>query len=564
MSRRRPIWALDAETDPFKKGRSDIRPFIWGLYEGAKEEYHEFLTTESLVNFLNSEYASKEKPIVYAHNGGKFDYHFLKEAINSDEPVMVINGRLAKFRIGDVECRDSLNILPVALKTFAKDEIDYRIMEEGERNKPGNWETIRKYLRSDCINLYLFVDRYQREYGKGLTQAGASMRYWSKKFNVEPPRQTVANFELLRPFYYGGRVQCFEQGYREERVRVVDINSSYPYALKRKHPMSTVPIRDDVLPGDEDQLGATLIRLDAIAKGCFPLRDEKGGLFFPDDERSVREYCITGWEFLAGLKYDALKVIRIKDVYTFGELMDFAPYIDHFYNLRKQAKLANDVAMDIFAKLFMNSLYGKFASDCSKYKEWLITSLEGLERWVREGYERQAMWGDRYVMARPVPEYKHRYYNIATSASVTGFARAYLFEGLMKVSGAVYCDTDSITARDVSSLPVGPELGQWKDELEGDAWAMGGKKLYGIRDIRTDWDPKDAEKKGMVADRSGRYWKIACKGVDLQPDEIVEVSQGKRILHEPEVPTFSIRKEFPYLQNRNISNTARDIRIFPD
>jgi len=61
-----------------------------------------------------------------------------EDHINSDEPVMVINGRLARFRIGECEFRDSLNIFPnTRLADFGvKNEIDYALMEPDRRTDP--------------------------------------------------------------------------------------------------------------------------------------------------------------------------------------------------------------------------------------------------------------------------------------------------------------------------------------------------------------------------------------------------------------------------------------------
>ena len=110
--RRSTFWVTDCETDPFhnctdpqcrkcenpgpnSKGRIP-RPFIWGLYCGGTDEYYEFPDFAALVAFVRD-----KKITVYAHNGGKFDYHYGRDEINSDEPLMVINGRLSKFKVGE-------------------------------------------------------------------------------------------------------------------------------------------------------------------------------------------------------------------------------------------------------------------------------------------------------------------------------------------------------------------------------------------------------------------------------------------------------------------------------
>ena len=145
------IWALDSETDPFKAGRIP-QPFIWGAYCLALDRYEQFVTCEQVAEFF-----ARRKARVYAHNGGKFDYHFLRNHINSDEPIMVIAGRLARFKIGDSEFRDSYNILPVPLRAYEKTVVDYTIFEPGLRDLPANRAIIEAYLKSDCVNLAEFL-----------------------------------------------------------------------------------------------------------------------------------------------------------------------------------------------------------------------------------------------------------------------------------------------------------------------------------------------------------------------------------------------------------------------
>lgn len=250
----RDIWTLDCETDPFKEGRIPA-PFIWGLYDGGRDEYHEFTDVNELCEFIIN------KPIlIYAHNGGKFDYHFMKPHFNDDETIMVIGQRIAKFRIGEAELRDSVNLLPIALRDFQKDDIDYAIMEADERHKPHNWRTIQLYLKSDCVNLYNIVREFLTRYGKHLTQAGASMKYWSKASGIDIPRQSKFRYQEMKPYYYGGRVQCFKSGYKETPFKVIDINSAYPYAMTFKHPFSVDYDSGRKLPKSEADIQTSQIR----------------------------------------------------------------------------------------------------------------------------------------------------------------------------------------------------------------------------------------------------------------------------------------------------------------
>lgn len=545
----RPFWVIDCETDPFKIGRVP-QPFIWGAYGGADHEYYTFEKVCDLVDFFKD-----QKVVVYAHNGGKFDYHYLREYINKGESISIISGRLSKFRIGVCEFRDSMNILPVPLAAFKKDLIDYSIMEEDKRNDPIHRREILHYLQNDCRYLHELISEHRKENGIVLTQASASMRKWLKTSKISRPVQTALQFERLKPFYYGGRVQCFKSGAEYCAFKLADINSAYPRAMLEAHPFSTTPMILDHLPRDGD-LHKCMVRLTGIARGCFPFRNEKDhGLYFPDDEKTVREYSITGYELITALKLDAIKIFNVKDVYYFPESVNFKDFILNNWDRRAQAKRDGNDALSLIVKLLMNSLYGKFASDYAKYHDYILTWGDDMLRYLREGYEPDSEWPDNvWLMRRSISEEKQKFYNIATAASITGYVRAMMFEALQKVDTPLYCDTDSIAAVDLGTLALGNDLGEWKHEGDFDHYAIAGKKTYAFHKVGMPF--------ADTLDESGNYqnYKLACKGVDLSPAEILKISAGESVKYLAQVPTYSVKRQSPLFIDRVVSHTAKDIR----
>jgi DNA polymerase type B, organellar and viral len=535
------IWVLDAETDPFKKGRDRPLPFLWGAYCLALDRYETFGAGRFVCDFF-----SERRACVYAHNGGKFDFHYLREWFESEKPVLVINGRVAKFTIGKAEFRDSFSLLPVPLAAYEKEKIDYSIFEEGERDKPENRARIEKYLKSDCVNLARLLDAFFVKFGRPLTMAGCAMMTWAKGYNDGvKPRQSAVQFERYKPFYFGGRVECFAEGYRETDFSVVDKNSAYPDAMLQEHPACPKADRLSQIPS---HIQSCLICLHGVSEGALAFRAPDGGLSFPRD-REARDYWATGWEVEAALDLGLLKIKHVNTVYQFRETKNFRGYIEHFYRERQQARAAGDKAMDLFAKLFMNSCYGKFASDPSKYNDFIIVEPERVAYWLGEGWHTHPvpkLWdGRRWLMFRPQPESRHWYYNIATAASITGYVRAQLLRDLSASRGLLYCDTDSIAAQSVAGLKMGAKLGEWKTELKCDAYAIAGKKMYAFRSSAKGYEIPPGE------------YKIACKGVDLTPAEIIEIAKGGTIVYEPEVPTYSITRVNPILISRVISKTAK-------
>jgi hypothetical protein len=540
---------LDCETDPFLIGRVP-EPFLWGLYDG--ETYEEFETVAQVVERL-----SVEKAIVYAHNGGKFDYHYLKEHINTDENIMLIGSRLARFKIGACEFRDSMNLFTFPLSAYQKEKIDYALMEKDKRDDPNNRAIISRYLRSDCVNLWELVTKFFADYGNNLTQAGAAMRVWSKMSGIKPPRQTVTQYNEHKDYYFGGRVECFRSGTGRIDFSVIDINSAYPEAMVHEHPISVSSELSSRMPSDSE-LSQAFISFEGISRGALPWIEEIGAmrkLRFPNDDR-VRRYNVTGWELIAGLETNAVDIHTVIECRTFDQTVNFREYVERFFTLKKASKAAGDKAQELFAKIFLNALYGKFAANPLMYFEYLLCIDENEEFYEQAGWERGADWKARLLMRRQLEDSKQRFYNVATAASITGYVRAHLWRSLQKCKGVLYCDTDSIAAQDVSGLTLGNDLGQWKLEMACNEYAIAGKKLYAFRKT-PDWHAQELiSAKDDLTRADIKEWKTASKGTKLTAEQIVEVANGSAVTFDPSVPTYSVHRATPVFTRREVRNTV--------
>mgnify|MGYP002737839457 CR=1 FL=1 len=286
----RKIAVLDFETDPFLFGRYP-EPFACDIFDG--DEHFTFWgadCAEQAIIFLH------DKPwLIYAHNGGKFDYHFLLQYLERGSDVTIISGRLAKFSIGECEFRDSINILPIGLGSYNKLEIDYAIFEVDQREQ--NKAEIIDYLHVDTESLYELVSAFVENYGVRLTQAGAAMAYWRENFCPEEKKDdwlkpTSADYyALFSPFYYGGRVQCFETGIINRNFEAYDINSAYPFAMLSGHPIGAAYFEMEI---SGDELGAVardnphgFFDFIGVSRGALPFRTDNK-LLFPDDNAPRR------------------------------------------------------------------------------------------------------------------------------------------------------------------------------------------------------------------------------------------------------------------------------------
>ena len=542
MSKKRPLWVADSETDPFLHGRFPA-PFIWGVYNGTV--YQQFDSTRDFVDYI-----SEIDCVVYAHNGGKFDWHFFLSQVPEFTELMVINGRVSKFNIGLCEFRDSYNILPARLaKIGAKDiDFDYSILEKEVRDHPQNRRETERYLVQDCIALYDAVAGFEAEYGRPLTLAGAAFRHWHQMSGLPVPQSTKLASDTARPFYYGGRVEVGHWGEYWGDFEVVDLNSAYPRAMCDHHPYGEVLEIIDHLPDTRAEIEMAMITLTCVSRGALPYKapdgPEKGELKFPDDD-ARREYHVTGWEYLAGIDTSTISDIDIIECIIYDDVITFSQYVDHYTQQKIAAKEARDDMAYARAKLFLNTLYGKYAADPEKYQDHMILGSRNTLAAEEDGWSFCGeVARDLAVVSRPIAESKHRYYNVATAASITGYVRAQLWLAICKVgrTNVLYCDTDSLATTNTTGLDLHPtRLGAWDVEASCDYAAIAAKKLYAFR-------------RAGCQGQSNEY-KTAHRGVRLTPRQIITVARGGSVIYKSDAPTFSITNGWSFTE-RTITGCA--------
>lgn len=552
MKRKNKIVVIDCETDPFLIDRVP-EPFCWGYYDGEVFEY--FWGEDSTQDLC--EFIYNEKITVYAHNGGKFDFFYLLPWMKR-EKITVINGRISQAHIGTATIKDSYNILPFPLSAYKKDDFDYRKMEREVREK--HKKEILRYLENDCTYLYELVSAFINRFGAKLTLASAAMNELKK--TVEQKRgksfDKFSQFEdsRYREFYYGGRCQAFTTGEVKKKLKIFDINSAYPFAMMHDHPDPTCKgfdIKDTQKLPKNPCYFATI---DAVSRGALPIRDEKQDfkLCFPDDG-IMHRYHVTGWEIQAGLDTGTLDIKRVIEQRVPKRFINFSEYVDRFYNEKVEAKKIGDIISEIFAKLMLNSAYGKFALNPDEFKEFRLVNYgdypddrsdDGFS-----GFELDSSWPDYGIdiYKRDDPK-ENGYYNVSVAASITGFVRAYLFRAIHSSNGVVYCDTDSIICEDFSGELSEATLGAWKFEGECDSGYIAGRKLYafytGAEDESKRFDYEYLMKKYnqptplKACKKAG--WKLASKGSRLLPHEIRNIATSDNvIIWNNDAPTYSLK-----------------------
>jgi len=556
---------IDCETDPFSvKQGTDIKPFIWGIYTG--KDYYKFDSTLEMVTFVK-----KKAWNFFAHNGGKFDYIFMLDfmgRVNDEygekaQTIKIINGRISRFKMGRATFYDSYNILPVPQSKMKKDDFEYWKLAKSVR--AAHMAEIEAYLRSDCVNLYGFVKAFHDRFNAKITLASTAADQF-EMLCAPMPKSNLEYHETFKPFYYGGRVTPFEIGIikadktKNEEIKIYDINSAYPTAMRYKHPYGTGLNKNVVnigafLPDNNGDIEACFIELSCdvlsvnnLNYGCFPVRN-KDGIDFPIGKNTFK---VTGWEYLAAIKTNAIKDAKILNCWWFTDLMSFEKYVDNFYADKLAAERAGDDVARLFAKLMLNSQYGKFCQDSRRFMDYKIVSAELGYKFLEHGSVNGELFLDMelgenedgepnviqkwtqinsyangmVMIEAPIVKDHTKdgsFYNIATGASITGWVRAFMWESICKVERPLYCDTDSIACFNGDNLELGDKLGQWDCELDGvHKMAIAGKKMY-------------------AAFVTGKKSKTACKGVVLTDKQIESVALGNEVQYIKESPVFSIK-----------------------
>lgn len=557
--RKKTLCVLDFETDPFAEGRV-VKPFAAGFYIVDRGEYYDFWGDDCVEQYFAflAEYYADEELLIYAHNGGNFDFYFCLDYFDSGMHPFIINGRLVRVFMQGQEYRDSYSAIPVSLGTYQKDVIDYALFEPEKRE--AHKKEILDYLKSDCLYLGQLISTWQDSFGDKLTMASVALPMLRCFHGFEEVTEDIDN--KIRPYYFGGRTQAFELGELHDDWNIYDVNSMYPFVMANyQHPVSSIPIPQS---GFDDS--TVFARIRAYSNGCLPVRGVDGSLSFPIGEA---EYFATAHEIRAGLETETLIIREVIEAYTYEVTTDFKGFVDHYYNARLEAKKNGDAINTIFLKLVLNSAYGKFAQDSRKYRQYVFdpkeppkpqfcyfcaanpeTECEQCKSGETSvfGWSVEAVRHGKVIWSRPQTKLDNQgkpfargFFNVATAASITGASRAYLWRAIVGADRPIYCDTDSVICRSLSPDFVLDDkiLGGWKTEASGDVAYIAGKKLYAVME-------------------QGQEVKKASKGVRLTAEQIARVANGETVEYANPVPKFKLDGTAQFI-TRRISATGETV-----
>jgi len=305
-------------------------------------------------------------------------------------------------------------------------EVTYKFMKFLQNNYNTLGANLKVTISSTALDLY------RRKYHKG---------FW--------PQEKRDNINMCYKAYYGGRTEAFKRGYfsieNYKKIKVYDVNSLYPYCLKKfKYPLvnkSYYKIKvssEDVLSFE----GIAYFELKTIEYHNIPLIPTKQHkLIFPlgtikgyYDFNTIRKALKNGYEIISigeGIIYE-------------HTIKPFEEYINSLWDLRQELKKRKD-SSQLVAKILMNSFYGKLGFNYMD-KETIVHA-KNLQQKDFINNTVISYGGTDYF--RLITNENHKipsYVFPIMPLYVTSYARGLMFDNFKKVGSerVFYTDTDCI------------------------------------------------------------------------------------------------------------------------
>lgn len=358
---------------------------------------------------------------------------------------------------------------------------------------------------------------------------------WDHEFNTAfEPAYNLKCFQLMNPedCFYGGRTEVFQMYANAKKlgkeIHYYDVTSLYPsvyahHPLPLGNPVHLIGMNIDMArfhpTASNRYYGFARIRViprhtDLI--GILPQRDVSSGrLFFPV---YPMEGC-WGTEEIYLAMQNGYEVEEVYELYYWDERnrssCHFAAYVNYFFQLKQEAegwkklgassdtpseeeqlelveklyvqngnlakirphKVRKNAVLRSLAKLYLNSLWGKFAQKSAKTQHTTIYGTQQfLSLWNHKQVDQstckfreispgvyKTSYNVKNEFVNPV-----RHGNLFIAAKVTETARCVLHRKMLQVGpeNIIYCDTDSIIFLYSAAMGVLTDigLGKWTNE----------------------------------------------------------------------------------------------------
>jgi len=549
--------------------------------------------TQQILNFTR-----KGKNFIFAHNA-EFDCAFIEHKLITAQGYKLISLNTNPFfikykhteRRRELIFSDTMNFLKMSLLKLGemlseeKGKIDF---------KKCDLEELEIYCKQDVLItkktvnwIYDFHEFFDIDVG--LTFPSLAYKTYRKHFM--PCELSISSSKEVRHLerlsYMGGRVEVFDfNKYNEAFYN--DVNSLYPYVMKNNpYPVSLVSYFSEESVNTFDKkviLQKLFSELESdygvIAKVIVKIPNQR---IAPIPVRLNEKLVFPCGEFETVLCSPELHLVKsyfkeVKEMAIYEMKPIFESFVEYFYIKRLEAKKNNDKVQDLFYKLFMNSLYGKFGQ--RKFKDVRLPEFDNIydvascEVFIDETDEKLNVKWLVGVAYKKIIEYDNPSAFVAIAAFVTSNARVELFRYMKEnEEHMIYCDTDSVVLP--YALPDSKKLGDMKVEkcyfdyqAYGNKayWYSGGYFLGELGEkilFEKGYRLKGVPKK-FVSTGQPTLIKISRDKIHTQYDKITRMNESIRRFKDIHPRIIEVKKEISRdYDKRKVSRdlTTRTIRL---
>lgn len=471
---------FETTTDP-----EDVR--VWAVCAVDIETTETVHLGNSLHNFM--EWLRDKNTVCYFHNlkfDGEFILHYLlthgyeysdTHEANTFETLITDMGvfysitvyfarKNKKFQ--KVIFYDSLKKLPFKVSVISKafELADEKLVIDYDAPRPVGHELTEEekaYVVNDCR---IVAQALKIQFAQGLkkmTNASDAMtafkainkKYFENWFPVLPVELDAD----IRRAYKGGYVYLNPKHRGEEGLQgiTLDVNSLYPSVMYEKVLPHGYPMYFEGEPEPTETRPLFIVRLACefeVKPGHLPTIQLKNNRAFLETEYltssngEIVELTLTNVDLALFLEHYNVYNLEYDCGWLFkGKQGFFTEYIDHWMHIKE----TTTGALRQLAKLMLNSLYGKFATNPNARKKIPVLDDEGIVRYTLDE-----------------PEIRDPVYT-AMGAFITAYAREKTIRSAQAVYDRfIYADTDSlhlVGQEPPEGLDIHPtKLGAWKNE----------------------------------------------------------------------------------------------------
>lgn len=475
-----------------------------------------FYSTDEFMEFIESCVTAKQKVLLFAHNVA-FDIMVLSlpgyfESIGVETKPPIINGMMFLWKVktdkGTFEFINTGNFTPYPLAKIGDDlhipklEIDFNTDNE---------QSLITYCQRDVeiiLQLIMSMIKFLHNHKLGSfkpTLASQALTTYRTSFMINPIHihNDIKVNTIESDAYHGGRTEAFYIGeLTEQKTYYLDINSMYPYVMKGNNLPSKYLY---VIPYPDVHTIKDLLESHYLIARCVVITNENYlPLMYNPKQHNILNskhtpkhpkliFPVGTFETL--LHHDELvyalqhnHVARIYGVYVYERSQLFDEYVNYFNTLKIEAGYENNQTNRLIAKLFLNSLYGKFGQ---KYKATQLVQEHTAEpnnqtlvinESSQSDYIEFVWFNKRYVS---ITDGLATYSFPAIAGCITARARMLLWEymNLAGLDNVYYVDTDSIVTDFEGYSRLLPhtddyELGKLALEKTTDYMKINGAKDY--------------------------------------------------------------------------------------